>query len=194
MMKTKRKRINLSIKPDFQLRILCRIFMIILIAVMLSGLIFWIGSSRKTKATYYQFHVQLRDFRDLILPLAIIGTIAGSLAAILISLFCPLYLAGPLYRIEKAIKRAADGDLTDSRLHIRPRDEYKDLATHISTMIGTIRERLLALREGNRHIETCLHQISVALEGSNVDEIRQTIQAADEEIAKTREILDEFKL
>ena len=190
----KRKKINLSIKKGMQCRLIFRIFIIILIAVMLSGIIFWVGSHKKVDSSFRQFHVQLRNFRDMILPLAIISTIAGLLGALILSLFFPLHLVGPLYRIEKDLERITNGDLSNQQLNIRSGDELHELACRVTQMAGKMRERIALLKEQNKQEEIIYSHIRDALENSDMKMIKETISDLNQEIAKTREILDDFKI
>lgn len=190
----KRKKINFSIKKGMQARLIFRIFIIILLAVILSGVIFWIGSQRKVASTYYQFHVQLRNFRDLILPLAILGMIAGLLGALVLSLFFPQRLAGPLYRIEKKIERVANGDLSDPNLIIRSGDELHDLARHVARLTGKMREKALFLKEINKRLDVSYHQIKDGTRDSETEMIKEAISSLEEELKKMRDILNEFKV
>jgi len=190
----KRKKINLSIKKGMQFRLIFRIFIIILIAVILSGVIFWVGSHKKVDSSYRQFHVQLRNFRDMILPLAIIGTIAGLLGALILSLFFPLHLVGPLYRIEKGLERVTDGDLSNHLLNIRSGDELHELACRVTQMTGKMRERITLLKEQNKQEEIVCSHMRDAFENSDMKMIKEAISRLNQEIAKTREILDDFKV
>jgi len=190
----KRKKINFSIKKGMQFRLIFRIFIIILIAVMLSGAIFWLGSQKKVDSSYRQFHVQLRNFRDMILPLAIIGTIAGLFGAVILSLFFPLHLVGPLYRIEKGLERVTNGDLSDQKLNIRSGDELHELACQVTRMIEKMKERIILLKEQNKREKIVYNQMKDALENSDMKIIKETISNLNREIEKAREILDEFKV
>ncbi|MGA1791054.1 MAG: HAMP domain-containing protein [bacterium] len=190
----KRKTINFSIKKGMQFRLIFRIFIIILIAVMLSGVIFWVGSHKKVDSSYRQFHVQLRNFRDMILPLAIIGTIAGLLGALILSLFFPLHLVGPLYRIEKSLERVTNGDLSNHLLNIRSGDELHELACQVTRMTEKMKERIKLLKEQNKREEIVYNQMRDAFENSDMKIIKETISGLDQEIERTREILDEFKI
>ena len=136
-----------------QFRLIFRIFIIILMAVILSGMIFWLGSHRKVDSSFRQFHIQLRNFRDMILPLAIIGTIAGLLGAFLLALFFPLHLAGPLYRIERAIEKITNGDLSDHQVNIRSGDELHELACQVTRLTERMQERIRMLKEQNKRQE-----------------------------------------
>lgn len=192
--KVKRKKIDFSIKKSMQIRLVLRIFIIILIAVMLSGLIFWLGSQRKVASTYYQFHVQLRNFRDLILPLTIIGISAGFLGALVLSLFFPHRLAGPLYRIERTIEEINNGDLSNPNLKIRSGDELHDLAKQVARLMGKMRERTLFLIEINRRLDVIYGQMRDAAEKSNTEMIKEAMPGLEEELKKMREMLNEFKV
>lgn len=190
----KRRKINFSIKKGMQFRLILRILTIILIAIMLSGIIFWLGSQRKVASTYHQFHVQLRNFRDLIFPLTIVGVIAGFLGAFVLSLFFPHRLAGPLYRIEMTMEKIIRGDISKPDLKIRSGDELHDLAGHISELMRKMRENVLSLQEMNRRLDALYSQIKDAAGRSDMEMIAEAMPGLEEVLTKMREMLDEFKV
>ena len=190
----KRRKINFSIKKGMQLRIILRIFTIILIAIMLSGVIFWLGGQRKVASTYRQFHVQLRNFRDLILPLTILGVIAGLLGAFALSLFFPHRLAGPLYRIEMTLERIIRGDISNPNFRIRSGDELYDLAGQVSELIRKMRENIIFLKEMNSRLDAVCAQIKDATERSDMEMIAEAMPGFEEGLIKMREMLNEFKV
>lgn len=190
----KRRKINFSIKKGMQFRIILRIFTIIMIAIMLSGMIFWLGGQRKVASTYRQFHVQLRNFRDLILPLTIVGVLAGLLGAFALSLFFPHRLAGPLYRIETTLERIISGDISNPNFKIRSGDELHDLAGQISELMRKMRENVLSLKEINRRLDAVCARIKDAAERSDMEMIAEAMPGLEEGLIKMREMLNEFKV
>ncbi|MBN1227836.1 MAG: methyl-accepting chemotaxis protein [Deltaproteobacteria bacterium] len=190
----KRKRINLSIKRDMQIRLFCKIFIFIMTAVIISGVIFWLGSHREVASTYRQFHVQLDNFKDLIFPMVLTGMGAGLVVALVLTLFFPQYLVGPLYRIEKILDMAADGDLSECQLNLRSGDEMKDLAGQVIKMMKKMRERVLLLKEDNKQMEAIYNRLVKAVRNSNRDMIIGGMSDLEKEITKIKESLDEFKV
>jgi len=190
----KRKRINLSIKRGMQIRLFFKIFVIVMTAVIISGVIFWLGSHREVASTYRQFHVQLDNFKTLIFPMVITGTMAGLVVALALTLFFPQYLAGPLYRIEKVLDMAADGDLSECQLNLRSGDELKDLAGQVTKMMKKMRERVLLLKEDNKQMEVSYNRMVKAVQDSNKEMISGGMSDLEKEITKIKETLDEFKV
>ena len=190
----KRKRINLSIKRGMQIRLFFKIFVIIMTAVIISGVIFWLGSHQEVASTYRQFHVQLDNFKTLIFPMVIIGTMAGLVVALALTLFFPQYLAGPLYRIEKVLDMVADGDLSECQLNLRSGDELKDLAGQVTKMMKKMRERVLLLKEDNKQMEAIYNRMVKAVQDSNMEMISGGMSDLEKEITKIKETLDEFKV
>lgn len=190
----KRKKINFSIKKGMQVRLILRIFTIILMAIMLSGVIFWLGSQRKVASTYRQFHVQLRNFRDLIFPLTVVGIIAGLLGAFVLSLFFPHRLAGPLYRIEMTMERIIKGDISEQNFKIRSGDELRDLAKQVSELMSKMRENTISLKEINGRLDAICAQIKDAAGRSDTEMIAEAMPGLEEVLTKMREKLDEFKV
>jgi signal transduction histidine kinase len=190
----KRRMINFSIKKRMQLRLLFRIMIIILVAVMLCGLIFIIGSQKKAASTYNQFHIQLRNFRELVLPLSIITTVVGLFAALILALFFPLYLAGPLYRIERTIEHVTHGDLSDNSFNIRSKDELHELAQKLSRMVTRMRERISLLKADHERMRVIYSQMTDALEKKDLGTLIEIMPGLEKEITNMKEMLDEFKV
>lgn len=190
----KRRKLNLSIKQGMQIRLFLKVFIIILTAIIISGLIYWLGSHQEVASTYRQFHVQLDNFKALIFPMVIIGTMAGLVVALILTLFFPQYLTGPLYRIEKVLDMMADGDLSECQLNLRSGDEMKDLAGQVTKMMKKMKERVLLLKDNSNQMEAIYNRLVKAVQNSNREMISGGMSDLEKEITKIKETLDEFKV
>lgn len=141
--KYNRKTINFSIKKQLQIRLFIKVLGVALIGIGLMAAIFYFYSNREIGGSYKQFHVHAKNFLDYLLPAVVLSIVAAVLFATAITLFFPLTIAGPLYRIERDIKdRVAEGDLS-VRFNLRKGDEVDDLANALNISFekigGTIR-------------------------------------------------------
>ncbi|MDL1955588.1 MAG: methyl-accepting chemotaxis protein [Candidatus Desulfofervidus auxilii] len=171
----RRKRLNFSIKREFQLRLLFKVFIIVLISVISSLLIFYIISRQELGETYYQAHIRIKSFQELLLPVIIGGILVGSLVGFLVALFFPQPIAGPLYRIEKELKKVGEGDLT-LNLRIRKNDELQDLVSVINEMIKNLNEKVKLLKLN-------CEKLNIALEKGDIDAARSASTELKETIA-----------
>ena len=137
----RRKVLNLRIKRDLQLRMLGRIFLLLLVGLVFCSAVFYVFADREVGNTYRLFHVRAKNFLDILLPVVIGAFCLGLFVSGLVSLFFPKRIAGPLYRIERELDRIGNGDLS-VRLVLRRRDELKSLAEGINRMVGGLRERI----------------------------------------------------
>ncbi|MDY6842985.1 MAG: methyl-accepting chemotaxis protein [Thermodesulfobacteriota bacterium] len=169
--KYKRKVFNFSIKKKMQLRLLLKVFLIVLISVVICTTIFYFYSNRVVGTSYRLFHVKAENFLDFLLPAVILSFVLSTIAGFIISLFFPNPIAGPLYRIEKEILRIADGDLT-SNIIIRKGDEMKDLADAINIMMKGLRKRI----EEIKLTTTELRNLRIQTENEKLKEISQMLE------------------
>jgi methyl-accepting chemotaxis protein len=137
-----RKMINFSVKSQLQFRLLYKVMGIVFIGVGIMALIFYFYSNREINDSYRQFHVDAKNFLDYLWPAVISSLVLSTLAAIVITLFLPQRLAGPLYRIEKDLNDiVSKGDLTH-RLTLRKGDEVTDLAEAVNMTVASLRQKL----------------------------------------------------
>jgi methyl-accepting chemotaxis protein len=141
-MKDRRKKINFSVKREMQLRLLLKILSIVTIGIGIMGLIFYFYSNREIGNTYRQFHVTAKNFLDYLLPVVIISLVVGFLASIVITIFFPHKIVGPLYRIERDLKKkVGDGDLS-VKFILRKGDEVQELADAVNITIDKLKEKI----------------------------------------------------
>ncbi len=140
--KNRRKALNFSIKKQMQIRLFIKILGIILIGVGLMAAIFYFYSNREINSSYRQFHIHADNFLDLLRPAVLSSLVLALLASIAITVFLPIKIAGPLFRIESDLKeKVAGGDLT-ARIILRKGDELSDLAETVNVCLENFRQRI----------------------------------------------------
>jgi len=145
--KYNRKTINFSIKKHMQIRLFIKVLGVALVGIGLMAAIFYFYSNREIGGSYKQFHVHAKNFLDYLLPAVILSIVAAVIFAISITLFFPLTIAGPLYRIERDIKdRVAEGDLT-VRFNLRKGDEVSDLANALNISLEKIGNSIREMKD-----------------------------------------------
>ena len=112
----------------------------------------------------------------------------GLFAALMLSLFFPLYLAGPLYRIERTIERVSHGDLSDSSFHIRSKDELHELAHMLSRMVTMMRERISLLKADHERMSVIYSQMSDALESKDLGMLTEIMHGLEKEMTNMKEV------
>lgn len=110
-MKYKRKKLNLSVKRSFQLWLLTRVMGTVLVCSVLSGLILYYYASKELADSFFDVHIEVQRLSDILLPVIVSGSAISFVSGLLMALFLPQKIAGPLYRIEEDLKQIQDGDL-----------------------------------------------------------------------------------
>ncbi len=180
--KERRRRLNYSIKRQMQIRLLFKLLSVVLLGLALSSAIFFYMSNQEVGETYRQFHIQARNFLDFLLPGIIMAFLVGLIVAVVIALFFPHKIAGPLYRIERELKeRVGEGDLR-VRFTVREGDEIGDLADALNTMVAKLKTKV-------ERLNAVADELSAIAVDKEIDRER-----LKETVSMLERILKEFKL
>ena len=153
-MQTKRKTINFSIKRQLQIRLFIKILSISLIGVVLMAAVFYLYSNREINQSYRQFHIQADNFLEYLLPAVCLSLVLAVVSAVVITLFLPIKIAGPLYRIEQDLKeKVLSGDLT-VKFRLRKGDEFGDLADTLNECITGIRQQIAEVKHAAEELDS----------------------------------------
>jgi len=157
-MKNRRSVLNFSIKRNMQVRLFANCMLISVVAIALMAIIFYFYSNREIGQSYRQFHVEARNFLDYLLP-AVLGAISlAVIASLLIAIFFPHRIAGPLYRIEKDLTdHLGEGDLT-ARFKLRKGDEVEELAKTLNETVDKLRNRVERIKMPFEELESFISQ------------------------------------
>ncbi len=137
-----RKMLNFSVNRQLQLRLLVKVLGIVVVGAGIMAAVFYYYSNREISESYRQFHVQAKNFLDYLLPAVISSLLISVVAAVIITLFLPQRIAGPLYRIEKDLTdRISTGDLT-VKVTLRKGDDVTNLANALNETISTLRGKV----------------------------------------------------
>ncbi len=181
--KYKRKIINYSIKRKLQIRLFIKVLGVSIIGVGLMATIFYFYSNREINGSYQQFHIHAENFLDLLLPAVTLSIVLAILSAGVITLFFPLRIAGPLYRIERdMIEKVAEGDLS-VKFKVRKSDEVRDLADAINLSLEKLKYKIEMVKKPSEKLESIISTMS---EEGNKD-MKKLIK-------EINEVLKEFKL
>src|SRR3989339_1256756 len=104
----KRKKLNLKVKRDFQKWLLARILGVVVLSSLLAALILYFYSYREITDSYYDAHIKIRRVSDLLLPVVLAGSFISLISGMLLALFLPQKIAGPIYRIETDLQAVRD--------------------------------------------------------------------------------------
>ena len=155
----KRKKLNLSVKREFQMWLLIRIVGVVIASSLVAVLILYFYSRQEISSSFYTAHIQIRRVSDLLLPVMAAGAFVSLLSGLVLALFLPQKLAGPIYRIQKCLSVIKTGDLTGN-IVLRSNDTLMDLADSVNETSDGLRARIQEVKE----IQKELDQVIASLE------------------------------
>jgi len=127
----RRKKLNLSVKRDLQMWMLARIAAAVAVSAAISTTVLYVFTSRVIGDAFWDVHLEIRRVSDLLVPVLLSGAAASLLGGLLLALFLPQRVAGPVYRIERDLAEIRDGNRS-KRVRLRKNDPLQDLAASIN--------------------------------------------------------------
>jgi methyl-accepting chemotaxis protein len=102
----------------------------------------WKNVDPNNPATFIDFSKPLNIFQIYSMPLIYISVLYIVLIAVF-GLFISHKMAGPVYRIKKTLKEAADGkiDIKDLKFRLRKNDELQDLVEALNYFIDKVSKK-----------------------------------------------------
>ncbi len=139
----------------FQRWLLVRIVGVTLICSLVAALILFFYARNEITSSFFDAHIKIRRVSDLLLPVVIAGSMVSLLSGIVLSLFLPQKIAGPIFRIEQDLKPIQKGDLT-SLIKLREGDVLKELASEVNIATTETRDRVEKSKDALADLITAL--------------------------------------
>ncbi|PLX50892.1 MAG: chemotaxis protein [Desulfobulbaceae bacterium] len=152
MQENKRKKLNMAIKKQFQRWLLVRIAGTVMLAAGTAAVILYFYSRQELGASFYTAHITVRRVSDLLLPVILAGAGVSLLSGLLLALFLPQKIAGPLYHIENDLRLVGRGDLT-VKIVLRQCDTLQDFAGVVNDAVGQLRHSVEEVQQGLRDLD-----------------------------------------
>ena len=140
------------------------------------------------------FSEALQTFKALRfnLPIAIGLSEAAALSIltmgiIVLELVMSHKLAGPLWKMENTALQVAAGDLS-SDINLREKDEMKELAVQVNSMILGLREKVYGIREAYAVLDECARRLKDAPEAERGAILSEAHAAAGELLSRLESI------
>lgn len=143
----KRKKLNLAVKNELQRWLLVRISGVVILSSVIAALILYGYASKEIGDSFYSAHISIRRVSDLLWPVVAAGSAVSLLSGMLLALFLPQKIAGPIFRIEQDLDPVREGDLT-VKITLRAGDPLQDFATSINDAIGELRVKVHRIQDG----------------------------------------------
>jgi methyl-accepting chemotaxis protein len=149
----KRKKINLKVKQDFQIWLLLRIMGTSLLTIVMASILLYLYAKGIVDAEYLSFKPDVRKVSEVLLPVLIAASLTSIVAGLLLALFLPQKIAGPIFRIEQDLLEIRTGDLTKT-VNLRCADILKELAESVNMTVGDIGHMVKDIQESGNTLGT----------------------------------------
>jgi methyl-accepting chemotaxis protein len=173
----KRKKLNLKVKQDFQIWLLVRIMGTVLLTISLASVILYFYALTVVDTDYLSFSPEIRKVSDVLLPILLAASLSSIVLGLLLALFLPQKIAGPIFRIEQDLLQIRTGDLTKV-ITLRYADVLKELAQSVNMALPDIRNMINDVKETNSDLEAKTIQ-------GDISEIRKALE-------KQKKCLEQF--
>ncbi len=170
----KRKRLNLNVKKFFQKWLLIRILLMVILSSLVAALILYFYARHELTSSFFDAHIKIRRVSDLLLPVVAAGSVIALVSGIILSLFLPQKIAGPIFRIEQSLKPIQEGDLT-TLICLRKNDVLKDLAEEVNKTTIKTRGRVQKSKDA---LAALTEAIDITTEDSGVQERVKELEKA----------------
>ena len=115
-----------------------------LLGSMVSTFAFNFFALRKFETLMWSSHISVKDTGELIRPLFIYINVANFIFVSLMLIVGIVWMmkikSGPIYRMDRDIKKISEGDLSVN-ITLRQKDEFQDVAAELNDMTVNIRDR-----------------------------------------------------
>ena len=174
----KRKKLNLKIKQDFQIWLLVRIMGTSLLTIIIASVLLYLYAKGVVDAEYLSFKTDIRKVSEVLLPVLLAASLSSIVCGLLIALFLPQKIAGPIFRIEQDMLQISTGDLTKT-INLRSADILKDFSETINMAIGNIGNMVKDVKESGNALE-------MKINADESDEIKKEFELHKEQLERIK--------
>jgi len=187
----KLQRSRYLIDTRLQIRYALLFVAISLISNILSVTAFNVLALKQLDTLMWSTHISINSTDDLIRPLFffvnIINFVFVAALLVLIGFLMLKKTSGPLIRMTRDIRKVTGGDLS-SRIVLRQKDDFRDVADELNQMTGELRERFSGLKDKYEGLSRSLQMIRKGTSKkdsiNNYDSILKSIEAVETELNK----------
>lgn len=142
----RRKFLNLKVKHRLQIWLLIRVGGIIGLTSLVSVLILYGYAHQETVNSFYDAHIKIRRVSELLIPVVLSGGAISIISGIVLAIFLPQKIAGPLYHIEKDLELVKSGHL-NHRIKLRSGDTLHNFTAQINVSIASIDSKIAQAKD-----------------------------------------------
>lgn len=148
----KRKKLNLKVKQDFQIWMLVRILGTALLTILVASILLFLYAKGVVDAEYLSFKSDVRKVSEVMLPVLVAASLTSLVAGLLLALFLPQKIAGPIFRIEQDLLEMRTGDLSKT-VNLRNADILKELAEAVNMTMDDIGNLVKDIKDSGNVLE-----------------------------------------
>ena len=149
-----------------------------MVTIIIASILLYLYSKGVVDAEYLSFKTDVRRVSEVLLPVLIAASLTSIVCGLLIALFLPQKIAGPLFRIEQDMLRVSKGDLTKS-ITLRCADILKEHSETINMAVGNIGNMVKDVKESGNALETKIAE-------SGTDEIKEAFELHKEQLERIK--------
>jgi methyl-accepting chemotaxis protein len=184
------------INKDLQGKYIFKYFLLFGIGSILFTLIFSFFSSNTLSIVYEDYRLQLGTtpgiLMNRILTTQWLLIVVGGILMMVVTLVLTHRIAGPFFRFEKTLDEMIARDLS-SRIHLRKKDEGKELGMKINAFNQMISSDLAKLEGHSQRIREKIEALADGRKETGSEEITM-IEAIRESNRLTLQLLDQYRL
>jgi methyl-accepting chemotaxis protein len=194
------KRRNIFIKRDFQGKLILGYFLFVVGGCLLFIFLFSLFSADTLTISYNNNDLQL-GITPVMLYRKIIAAhwifiVIGSAFLIFAAMLITHRIAGPLFRLEKALDHMLAQNLNDT-IHLRQKDEGKELASKINQFNTELSDSIKKLHTCSDAIDELLSKSKEKLhnfQDEGKEDVRWLLWSMDEQNKRIKSICSSYKL
>jgi methyl-accepting chemotaxis protein len=183
------KRRKYFIKDVSQMRLIMKVYFILLFTMFISNTIFYFIGNKELTESYFQAHLAIRQTMDILLPAIIIVSALGLLSAFVIVLLFTHRIVGPVYRMRLLANKIKDGDFT-TKVSFRAKDELKELE---GIMNDTLEKLGNKVSEVQKELDDIISSLTDLSKNSLKSEVNYKIKGILNKLKSLNEKTAQFK-
>lgn len=194
----KRKARNFFIKKNFQGKIILAVFLAVLLSCLFFIVIFGLFSADTMTISYKNNDLQMGQTPVMLLKNAIaanwIFLVTCGTVLVITAIIGTHRIAGPLFRFEKTLDSMSQKVLDDT-IHLREKDEGKELAAKINNFNALLSTDLKSIRRHSQAITDLLNRYnSFDPAKTSSDDIDSICKAIKNNNGKIKKLLESYQL
>ncbi|MCX7661356.1 MAG: hypothetical protein N2Z79_01570 [Candidatus Omnitrophica bacterium] len=147
------------IEKRFQTNFIFKFFVLVFLGAIIFAGIIYILSRHTSTVTFLHGKAKILSTADFLFPILIqtivVVTVVISLFGIILTLFISHKIAGPLYRLKKALESIGRGEIP-SNFCFRKKDQLQDLAVSVSIMVKELKGKISDLKRDWEELKRAL--------------------------------------